>query len=214
MARPLLIVLAVVSELLLGAPFDAADEFLCAYLVVSVVVAVAQNFDWGRTWRFPLTADVLALAAFLVITPSVVPMWFLLLIVAFAVGVGWGGQRAYGIVALLTIATLAWSLLRNNGTWADVMRAGEVACGTLVSGLGMAYLGDRNRQQAAESHFLEGLAASLRVEAGRSRIAARIAERVDCRIRLRARTSGSSGCRPGTVFNVALRTGKRRASGT
>jgi signal transduction histidine kinase len=30
----------------------------------------------------------------------------------------------------------------------------------------MAYLGDRNRQQAAESHFLAGLAAKLRVEAG------------------------------------------------
>jgi signal transduction histidine kinase len=165
-ARPLLIVLAIVSELLLGAPFDAADEFLLAYLALSVLFAVAQNFEWGRTWRFPLTADLIALGGFLLITPSVVPMWFLLLIVAFAVGVGWGGQRAYGIVALLTLATLVWALLRDYGTWADVERAGEVACGTLVSGLGMAYLGDRNRQQAAESHFLAGLAAKLRVEAG------------------------------------------------
>jgi hypothetical protein len=174
MARPLLILLALVSLLLLGAPFGAAHEFLCAYLVVSVFVAVAQNFEWGRTWRFPLTADIVALAAFLMITPSVVPLWFLLLIVAFAVGVGWGGQRAYGIVGVLTLATLAWSLLRNNsadtgtnsGMMAEVLRAAEVACGTLVSGLGMAYLGDRNRQQAAESHFLAGLAAKLRVEAG------------------------------------------------
>jgi signal transduction histidine kinase len=170
MARPLLIVLAIVSELLLRPPFDIADEFLIAYLAISVFVAVAQNFKWGSTWRFPLTADIVALTAFLIITPSIVPMWFLLLIVAFAVGVGWGGRRAYGMVGLLTLATLASSLLRNNGTKnglaADILRAGEVACGTLVSGLGMAYLGDRNRQQAAESHFLAGLAASLRVEAG------------------------------------------------
>src|SRR5271154_724110 len=88
LARPLLIVLAVVTELLLGAPFDAADEFLLAYLAVSIFFGVAQDFQWGRTWRFPLTADLIALAGFLVIPPSVVPMWFLLLIVAFAVGVG------------------------------------------------------------------------------------------------------------------------------
>ncbi len=60
----------------------------------------------------------------------------------------------------------------------DIERAGEVACGTLVSGLGMAYLGDRNRQQAAESHFLAGLAAKLRVNR-RGGISTRNAERVD-----------------------------------
>ena len=166
MARPLLIFLAIVSELLWDPPFDAADEFLCAYLALSLLVAVAQHFEWGRSWRFPLTADLIALGGFLLITPSVVPLWFLLLIVAFAVGVGWGGQRAYRIVALLTLGTLVWSLVRSYGSWSDVVRAGEVALGTLVSGLGMAYLGDRNRQQAAESHFLAGLTAKLRVEAG------------------------------------------------
>ena len=166
MARPLLILLASISELLLGAPFDAADEFLLLYLALSILFAVAQNFEWGRAWKFPLTADLLAMAAFLMIARSVVPMWFLLLIAAFAVGVGWGKQRAYGIVGLLTLATALWSLSRNHGSTADVWRAAEVAGGTLVSGLGMAYLGDRNRQQAAESHFLAGLAAKLRVEAG------------------------------------------------
>jgi signal transduction histidine kinase len=166
MARPLLILLASISELLLGAPFDAADEFLLGYLALSIFFAVAQNFQWGRTWKFPLTADLLAIAAFLMIARSVVPMWFLLLIAAFAVGVGWGKQRAYGIVGLLTLAASLWSLSRNHGSMEDVWRAAEVAGGTLVSGLGMAYLGDRNRQQAAESHFLAGLAAKLRVEAG------------------------------------------------
>jgi signal transduction histidine kinase len=166
MARPLLILLATISELLLGAPFDAADEFLLLYLALSILFAVAQNFQWGRLWRFPLTADLLAIAAFLMIARSVVPMWFLLLIAAFAVGVGWGGQRAYGIVGLLTLAAALWSLSRNHGSMEDVWRAAGVAGGTLVSGLGMAYLGDRNRQQAAESHFLAGLAAKLRVEAG------------------------------------------------
>ena len=138
MARPLLILLASISELLLGAPFDAADEFLLLYLALSLFFAVAQNFEWGRAWKFPLTADLLAMAAFLMIARSVVPMWFLLLIAAFAVGVGWGKQRAYGIVGLLTLATALWSLSRNHGSTADVWRAAEVAGGTLVSGLGMA----------------------------------------------------------------------------
>ena len=78
MARPLLIVLALVSLLLLVTRFGPAEEFLSAYLVLSILVGVAQNFEWGRAWRFPLTADLLALAAFLVFTPSVVPLWFAL----------------------------------------------------------------------------------------------------------------------------------------
>jgi signal transduction histidine kinase len=166
LARPMLIALALLSLLLVAPASNPAALLLACYLGLGVVVAVAQSYDRSGNWRFPLTADLLALAAFLVMTPSVVPMWFLLLIVAFAAGVSWGGRRAYGIVVALTFATLAWELLRNHARLTDAFHAAEIACGTLISGLGLAYLGDRNRQQAAESHFLAGLTAMMRVEKG------------------------------------------------
>jgi signal transduction histidine kinase len=166
LARPMLIALALLSLLLLAPEAHSAALFLACYLALSIIVTAGQRFDRSGNWRFPLTADLIALAAFLVMTPSVVPLWFLLLIVAFAAGVSWGGQRAYGIVLALTLATLAWELLRSHAGWNDALHAGEIALGTLISGLGLAYLGDRNRQQAAESHFLAGLTSLMRVEKG------------------------------------------------
>jgi len=119
-----------------------------------------------RGWRFPLIADIIVLVAFLVITPSVVPLWFLLLIAAFAAGVSWGGARAYWILSALGAATFVWALVDGQRSWESILHASEVACGTLITGLGMAYLGDRNRQQAAELHFLSDLTAKLQVELG------------------------------------------------
>jgi signal transduction histidine kinase len=166
LARPTLIALALLSLLLVAPDSRPAELLLAGYLVLSIIVTVAQGYSRSGNWHFPLTADLIALAAFLVMTPSVVPLWFLVLIVAFAAGVSWGGWRAYGIVGALTLATLAWVLLRNHAGLRDALHASEVACGTLISGLGLAYLGDRNRQQAAESHFLAGLTAMMRVEKG------------------------------------------------
>jgi len=166
LARPLLIALALLSLLLISASYSPALTFLICYLALSIVIAVAQALDSKDRWHFPLTADLIALAAFLIFTPSIVPFWFLLLIVAFAVGVGWGKRNAYAVVSALTLATLAWALAKNHTAWGDALHAFAVACGTLISGLGLAYLGNRNREQAAESHFLAGLTAMLRVERG------------------------------------------------
>ncbi len=166
LARPFLIGLALVSLLVLAPRPALAAWFLAAYLVLGLIVALAQGYPWGRAWGFPLVADLIALVAFLVITPSVVPLWFLLLITAFAVGVSWGGSRAYVVVGALAIATFGWAMIRSQWMWADALRATEIAFGTMISGIGMAYLGDRNRQQATELHFLAGLSGMLRVEQG------------------------------------------------
>lgn len=166
LARPVLIVLALISLLLLAPKPALAAWFLATYLVLGLGIAQAQGFPWGRTWQFPLIGDLIVLVAFLVITPSVVPLWFLLLIAAYAVGVSWGGARAYWIVAALAVATFGCGMMRSDWAWADALRGAEVACGTLISGLSMAYLGERNRQQASEMHFLADLTAMLRVEQG------------------------------------------------
>jgi signal transduction histidine kinase len=184
LARPMLVFLALLSLLLSPPEPAAAIELLCAYLALSVVVALLQKYDAQRAWRVPLLADLIALGAFFFFTPSVAPVWFLLLIVAFAVGVGWGGRRAYAAAACLAAASLAWALIRGHARPNDLARAAGIALGTLVSGLGMAYLGDRSRRQAADSHFLSGLAAMLSVEHGVAEslrgLLAGLAEDFDC----------------------------------
>jgi signal transduction histidine kinase len=165
LARPLLIVLALVT-LLLGPNSVHAAEFLSVYLALSLILVLGQSLGIAGNWKFPLVADFVALGVFLFVTPSVVPFFFLLLIVGFAAGVGWGGAHAYGIVIAAVLAAVALGIFREHQTWHDAVRAIEVAGGTLIAGLGMVYLGDRNRQQAAEMHFLADLSGMFRVERG------------------------------------------------
>jgi signal transduction histidine kinase len=166
LARPLLLVLSLVSVLELPAPPPSVLIFQGVYLAASLLFAAAQATAWGADWKFPLAADVAALGAFLVFAPSVAPMWFLLLFVAFAAAVEWGIRPAYWIVVASSAAVLVWTLLQHHAAWEDGVRAVAVASGTLAAGFGMAYLGDRNRRSAMEYHFLAGLNEVLRVDAG------------------------------------------------
>jgi signal transduction histidine kinase len=165
LARPPLIVLALVS-LLLASRATSAAFFLCGYLVVSIIFAFLHASEWANRWHFALVADILAIAVFIFLTPAIVPVWFLLLIVAYEAGVGWGGSRAYWIVLGVAAGILAWSLLRDRSMWDDAFRATEIVSGTMIAGFGMAYLGDRNRQHAAEHKFVAELTAMLSVERG------------------------------------------------
>ncbi len=165
LARPLLIVLALVTMLLRANSVSAA-EFLAVYLGLSVIFLLGQCSGWGRDWKFPLVLDFAALGVFIYISPSVVSVWFLLLIVGFAAGVGWGGPRAYGTVIAAVLAVVAMGIFRDHETWNDALHAVEIASGTLIAGLGMVYLGYRNRQQASEMHFLADLSGMFRVERG------------------------------------------------
>src|ERR1700683_579431 len=166
LARPLLLVLGLVSVLELPVPPASVLIFQAVYLAVSLFFAVAQSTKWGSEWGFPLAADVAALGAFLILAPSAAPMWFLLVFVAFAAAVEWGQRPAYGIVLAAACAVLAWSLIRRHANWEDALRAVAVGSGTLAAGFGMAHLGGRNRGSAFELRFLAGLSEELRVDAG------------------------------------------------
>jgi hypothetical protein len=117
LARPLLLVLSLVSVLELPAPPPSVLIFQGVYLAASLLFAAAQATAWGADWKFPLAADVAALGAFLVFAPSVAPMWFLLLFVAFAAAVEWGIRPAYWIVVASSAAVLVWTLLQHHAAW-------------------------------------------------------------------------------------------------
>ncbi|HET9400310.1 MAG TPA: sensor histidine kinase [Candidatus Acidoferrales bacterium] len=166
LARPLLLMLSLASVLELAEPPQTVVIFLTAYLALSLVAAAAQFFPKTSFLRLPIAADLAALAFFLVFSPTVAPIWFSLLFIAFASGVDWGFGAAAWIIAACCIGLFGWGFKEHDIGWRTVLRGGALVCQTFVSALGIAYLGDRNRRSAAEYQFLARLNGVLRVEQG------------------------------------------------
>ncbi len=166
LVRPLMLVLGIASLLEAPSPARWVLAAMSGYLAVSLFVAWAQRKPWGAEWRFPLALDVAALLALLIFSPTIVPMWFLLLFVAFAAAVDWGWKAGMWIVIATSGVAMVWWVAENHADSIDLIRAAAIASATLVSGLGMAYLGERNRRSAAEYFFLARLNGALRVERG------------------------------------------------
>src|SRR5258706_1004498 len=95
-ARPILMVLALVDLLERSSSQRGphAVLFISAYLCLSLTLAAIQNLQWVGDIFLPLGFDLAALAAFLLLTKSVVAFWFLYLFVALAVGICWGVRSA------------------------------------------------------------------------------------------------------------------------
>lgn len=166
LVRPLMLVLGIASLLELGMPPRGVLAGMSIYLALSLLVAWAQTTKWGSEWKFPPVVDIAALPALLVFSPTIVPMWFLLLFVAFAAAVDWGWRWSFWIVTAASALALAWRLVQHHADSTDFLRAAAIGAATLASGLGMAYLGQRNRRSAAEYNFLAKLNTELRVERG------------------------------------------------
>ncbi len=167
-ARPIFIVLALADLLELGpAQQDhRAIIFVAVYLGAALVLILLESVRRGSELRVPLAVDLGALAAFLVLTPSVVAFWFLYLFVEFATGVRWGLRRSVALAGLVTLALLVRTAIREPVHWPVIISWAALVTGTFAAGAGLAFLGDRHRRHAAEHEFLARLAGLLQVDQG------------------------------------------------
>jgi signal transduction histidine kinase len=144
--------------------FDAL--FLSIYLVAALGAIVAEHVSVKARFRIPLAADFTILVLFLVLTPSASAFWFLFLFSVFALATR-GKTRA--VPALVSVAT-AGVLLRVGLTqtfhWQSVWHWVVIAIGMLVSGLGMGFLGAREREHLSRQRFLEKITGVLEFERG------------------------------------------------
>jgi signal transduction histidine kinase len=140
--------------------------FLFVYLVVALATVLGQRFFSESRFRIPLIADFAALAAFLYLTPSVSAFWFLLLFAVFALATR-GRTRA---VLALVLASTAGVILRVSWAhaleWQSVWHWLVIGFGTIVSGLGMGFLGARERQHLDRQHFIEKVTGLLQFDRG------------------------------------------------
>jgi len=167
-ARPILMVLALV-DLLEQPPAGRGPHavlFVTAYLCVSLVLAVIQNLQWIGEVRLPLLFDLAALAAFLLLTLSVVAFWFLYLFVALAVGIRWRMRSSVILAGVVTFALLVRTALHGPLAWENVLSWIALSTGTFGAGVGVSFLGNRQRRHVAEQEFLTQLTGLLDVDRG------------------------------------------------
>jgi signal transduction histidine kinase len=167
-ARPIFMVLALV-DLLDRPPVERGPHavlFVVVYLVVSIVLALAQHLPWVGEIPLPLPLDLAALALFLALTRSVVAFWFVYVFVALAAGIRWGTRRSVILAGTVTLALLIRTAINGPLAWEQMLSWIALSTGTFAAGAGMSFLGSRQRRHAAEQAFLTQLSGRLEVDHG------------------------------------------------
>jgi len=167
-ARPIFLVLALV-DLLGRPPADRgphAVTFVLAYLGAALILLLWQYAPRLKEWIVPLGLDLVALAVFLLLTRSVAAFLFLYLFMALAAGLRWGLQRSILLAGVVTLSVLVRASFQGGFGWVEVLSWVALAAGTFTAGVGLSFLGNRNRRHAAEHEFLARLTGLLRVEQG------------------------------------------------
>jgi len=167
-ARPIFMVLALV-DLLDRPPSERGPHavlFVTVYLIVSLILALAQNLQWIGELPLPLPLDLAALAVFLVLTQSVVAFWFVYLFVALASGIRVGTRRSILLAGIVTLALLVRTAMNGPLAWNQMVSWIALSTGTFAAGAGIAFLGSRQRRHATEQEFLARITGQLEVDRG------------------------------------------------
>ena len=140
--------------------------FLSVYLAIAAAAAVGEWFFIEKELRIPWPVDFLALAGFLYLTPSVSAFWFLFLFTVFALATRGKSQAVLLLVAGATVGVILRVSLGKAFQWQSVWHWLAIGFGTAVSGLGMGFLGARERDHFTRQQFLEKVTGLLRFDRG------------------------------------------------
>jgi F0F1-type ATP synthase membrane subunit c/vacuolar-type H+-ATPase subunit K len=168
LGRIILVALSLVTLLeTSGEPVRSAPIFfLSCYLSLALAAALVERFSSETRFQIPLFVDFLGLAIFLYLTPSVSAFWFLFLFAVFALANRGYTQAMLGLVISATVGIILRVALGDPFHWQSVWHWIAIGSGTLVSGLGMGFLGAREREHLARQQFLEKLTGQLRFDRG------------------------------------------------
>jgi signal transduction histidine kinase len=144
----------------------AALLFLGVYLVIAIAAVLAENFLPERRIQIPLPADFAVLAVFLFLTPSVSAFWFLFLFGVFALATQENSRAMPILVGAATGGIIVRVAAADAFGWHSAMHWVAVGSGTVVSGLGMGFLGTRERQHLVHEQFLQKVTRLLQFDRG------------------------------------------------
>jgi signal transduction histidine kinase len=168
LGRVILVALSLVTLLeTSGTPVHAASVvFLSVYLLVALCAALADRFFSEARFRIPIVVDFLALAAFLYLTPSVSAFWFLFLFAVFALANRGNTRAMLAFVFTATAGIIFRVALADLFRWQSVWHWLAVGLGTIVSGLGMGFLGAREGDYLKRQQLLEKITRQLQFDRG------------------------------------------------
>ena len=168
LARPIFLVMAMLDLLVLN-PAPASPLlvfFLLVYSLLAFALVARELISPRGSKPVPIALDVAFLGGFLLLTPSLVAFWYLFLFVAFAAGMRLGMRRAVPLIGAVTLGLLLKTAVAQPFQWREIFFWVAFSAGTFAAGAGIAFLGSRQRRQAAEHEFLTRMASAMRVDLG------------------------------------------------
>src|SRR6202041_2052841 len=168
LARAIFVALALVDliEMSLPGSRTAAAIFLAVYLLLALAVLGYERLSSETNVTIPLLADFVGLAVFLFLTPSVSAWWFLFLFVVFALATQGNARLMLWLVTAATAGIIFRVALMELSGWRGAWHWLTIGLATVISGLGMGFLGARERQHLERQQFLEKLSQLLQFDRG------------------------------------------------
>jgi signal transduction histidine kinase len=140
--------------------------FLTAYLVLALAAAGAERFWASGKFRIPLLLDLAVLVCFVYLTPSVPAFWFLFPFTVFALAMRGNTRAMLALVGIATVGIILRVALGTPFAWQSIWRWVTIGSGTLVSGLGMGFLGAREHEHLVRRQLLERVTSQLQFDRG------------------------------------------------
>jgi signal transduction histidine kinase len=140
--------------------------FLTLYLLLALTILLYERGTSLAKFEFPLIIDFAVLACFLFLTPSVVAWWFLFLFVVFALSTRGKSRAMLGLVCVATVGIILRIAATESFAMRSVWHWLSIGLATLISGLGMGFLGAREREHLERQQFLEKLSQLLQFDRG------------------------------------------------
>ena len=168
LARAIFVALALVDliEMSGAGSRTAAAIFLAVYLLLALAVLLYERLSSEMSFTIPLVADFVALAVFLFLTPSVSAWWFLFLFVVFALATQGNTHLMLGLVTVATAGIIFRVAMMELSGWGGAWHWLTIGLGTVISGLGMGFLGAREREHLERQQFLEKVSRLLQFDRG------------------------------------------------
>jgi signal transduction histidine kinase len=168
LARAIFVALALVDliEMSVAGSRTAAAVFLAVYLLLALAVLLYERLSSETSFTIPLVADFVALAVFLFLTPTVSAWWFLFLFVVFALATQGDTRLMLALVTVATAGIIFRVAMMELSGWSGAWHWLTIGLGTVISGLGMGFLGAREREHLERQQFLEKVSRLLQFDRG------------------------------------------------
>jgi signal transduction histidine kinase len=168
LARAIFVALALVDliEMSVAGSRTAAAIFLAVYLLLALAVVLYERLSSEASFTIPLVADFVALAVFLFLTPTVSAWWFLFLFVVFALATQGDTRLMLALVTVATAGIIFRVAMMELSGWSGAWHWLTIGLGTVISGLGMGFLGAREREHLERQQFLEKVSRLLQFDRG------------------------------------------------